>query len=423
METRITSRASRTDPVGPIARVAGAVFLLAATAVHFDAVPAPPALTYLLALIPLGMVILLPAATIRGLTISMQTVLMAGWIAMSATWSFDPERTAFLVRVETPMLIGFLIVAAALDEHDLMRWLLHAGRLVLAISVAATIAVPSTRSGIWFGDETLAGWHALFPHKNDMGPFLAMVFGIVLVVDRNPFTRSATLVVTAAMILGSQSVTAITTTLVLVAAFAWLQANRRVDDRVLSITVVSTIALAVGSAMGARAGLPIFLEATGKDPTFSGRTDIWAATARAVADKPWIGYGREGLFFSPPNDLSLELWREIGFRAPHAHNGVLDLLLQVGLIGLGLYVVLFVSTTLAALRSYRRGETFGIFSLMVLTSIFVASLSEPVFAGPYLSLLCLLRVVGLRLDRRAELSGLAQIAAHSPQQRFQDVPT
>jgi len=421
MVSSLVSRAASTDPVGPIARTAGAAFLVLATAVHFDAVPTPPSLTYLIALIPVGMFLLLPAATVRGLTISMQTILIAGWIALSSAWSFDPDRTSFLVRVETPMLLGFLLVAAALHERDVMRWLLQAGRLILLVSVLATIAIPSTRSGIWFGDETLAGWHALFPHKNDMGPFLAMVFGIVLVVDRRPLTRYGTLAVAGIMILGSQSVTAITTTMVLVAAWMWLQANRRVDDRLLAITVVSTVALAVGAAMGARAGLPLFLEATGKDPTFSGRTDIWSATAQAVADKPWIGYGREGLFFNPPNDLSLQLWREIGFRAPHAHNGALDLLLQVGIIGLGLYFVLFTSTATSAIRSYRRGEDFGVFALIVLTSIFVASLSEPVFAGPYLTMLCLLRVMGLRLDRRANLASLAHVAATAPQHRFEDV--
>lgn len=414
MVATFASRSDTADAVGPIARAAAAAFVVIGTLVAFEAVPVPPSATYLTALIPFGVLLLLPASTIRSLTVSMQPILIAGWIALSTAWSFDVERTTFLVRLEIPILLGFLIIAAVVHEVDLMRWMLQAVRAALAISVLATIAIPSTRSGIWFGEETLAGWHALFPHKNDMGPFLAMGFGIVLVVDRSVLIRIATLAVTAVMIVGSQSVTAITTTLVLVAVWMWLQANRRVDDRVLSITMVSTLALATGAAMGARAGLPIFLEATGKDPTFSGRTDIWAATAGAIGDRPWLGYGREGLFFSPPNDLSLELWREIGFRAPHAHNGALDLTLQVGVIGLGLWITLFASTVLSSVRSYRRGEEFGIFSLMILSSIFVASLSEPVFAGAYLAVLGLLRVVGLRLDRRAELHRLATTAASKP---------
>jgi O-antigen ligase len=401
----------RSEEIGPIAKYACLAFIVVGTLVNFEAIPNPPSVSYLASLVPFGVLLLVPASTVRNMTISMQPVLLAGWVALSTAWSFDPERTGFLVRLELPMVLGFVIVAAVLHEIDLMKFLLHAARVTLAISVLATILLPSTRSGIWFGDEVLAGWHGLFPHKNDMGPFLALTFGIVLAADHNRLTRLPTLAVTAVMVAGSQSVTALTTTLVLIAAYMWLRANRRVDDRLLAITVVSTLALATGAAMGARAGLPIFLEATGKDPTFSGRTHIWEAVIGAIGEKPWIGYGREGLFFSPPNDLSLELWREIGFRAPHSHNGLLDLVLQVGIIGLVLYGALFTSTVMSAVRSYRRHEDFGIFSLMVLASIAVASLSEPVFIGPYLALLSAIRIVGLRLDRQAELARLAAIAS------------
>ena len=338
------------------------------------------------------------------------------WIFLSSSWTEDVERTAFLVRLQLPLLLGFMIMGAVLSDRDVMSWLLRAGQFVLAISVAATIAIPSTREGALLNGEVLEGWHALFPHKNDLGPFLAIFFGIVIVADKNRWTRWPTLLITGLMLLGSQSITGLTSAMVAVAAFAWLRANERADDRVLSIAVVVTTVIAVAGALGARAGLPIFLEATGKDPTFSGRTDIWAAVWGAVVDRPVLGYGRGGLFFTPANDISIELWRQIGFRAPHAHNGVLDLTSQLGVIGLALFAALFLSTFRGAIHSYRRGEQFGSFALVFLATLTVASLSEPVFLGPYMSILAMLRIVSIRLDRVATLNELSEQAtpSHTP---------
>ena len=249
-----------------------------------------------------------------------------------------------------------------------------------------------------------------FPHKNDFGPFLALLIGVILVADQNRWTRWPTLVVSSIMLLGSQSITGLTSAMVAFATIAWLRANQRNDDRVMSIAVVVTSAIAIAGALGARAGFALILEATGKDPTFSGRTDIWAAVWGAVVDRPILGYGRGGLFFSPPNDISVELWREIGFRAPHAHNGVLDLVSQIGLVGLLLFGAVFLSTFRAAVHSYRRGELFGSFTLVFLATLAVSSLSEPVFLGPYTSILVMLRIVSIRLDRVETLRDLSEQA-------------
>ena len=405
-----TVRGVRTT-TDPIATFSCAFFLVIGVLLHFEAVPHPPFFAYATALIPPGVLILLRAEAVKTLTISVPPILLGVWIVLSGGWTEDVERTAFLVRLQLPLLLGFMIVGAVLSDRDVMKWLLRAGQFVLLVSVAATAALPSARAGALLNGEVLEGWHGLFPHKNDLGPFLAIFFGIVLVADRNKWTKWPTLLATSVMLLGSQSITGITAAMVAVAAMAWLRANRRNDDRVMSIAIVVTTVIAIAGALGARTGLTIFLEATGKDTTFSGRTDIWAAVWGAIVDRPILGYGRGGLFFEPANDISIELWRQIGFRAPHGHNGVLDLTSQIGVVGLALFGVVLMSTFFAGLRSYRRDELFGSFVLVFLATLVVASLSEPVFLGPYLSILAMLRVVTIRLDRVAKLNELVDEAA------------
>lgn len=402
------------EEAGPIAFTALVAFIIFGTLVHFDVFPTRPFMAYSAALLPVGALFLLKADTVRGLTISVPPILLGVWIFLSKSWSEDVERTTFLTQVEVPLLIGFMVVGAVLSERRIMTWMWRAGQLALGISVVATIAIPSSRAGVLLNGERLDGWHALFRHKNSLGPFLAMLVGLVLVVDRRPSSRWPTLGIIAVMLLGSQSITGITSALVGGATYAWLSANRRADDRSLSIAVALTTTLAVAGALGLRAGLSLLLQATGKDPTLSGRTEIWSSVWGAIGDRPLLGYGRGGLFFSPPNEISLELWREIGFRAPHAHNGVLDIASQLGLIGLVLFATIFLSTLRSAARSYRRGETFGSFTLVYMAIVTVTSLSEPVFLGPYLSVLVMLRIVHIRLDRASRLDDLASIASPKP---------
>ena len=391
---------------GPLAFVACAGFMVLGVLLHFEAVPHPPSAAYATALVPIGVLLLISRNALKTLTVSIPPIALGVWIFLSSSWTEDAERTAFLVRLQLPLLLGFMIMGAVLSDKDVMAWLLNAVRVVLVVTAVAVATIPSTRAGALLNGDLLEGWHGLFGHKNELGPFLAIGLGVVIVADKGRWSRWLSLVAIGVLLLGSQSVTGITAAMVAVAAHGWLRANERSDDRVLSIAVVATTVLAIIGALGARAGLSIFLEATGKDPTFSGRTDIWAAVSGAIADRPILGYGRGGLFFSPPNDISIELWRQIGFRAPHAHNGVLDVTSQIGLVGLGLFAIVFVSTLRAAIRSFRRKEQFGSFALVFMATLTVASLSEPVFLGPYFSLLAMLRILSIRLDRVATLNDL-----------------
>lgn len=81
----------------------------------------------------------------------------------------------------------------------------------------------------------------------------------------------------------------------------------------------------------------------GKDPTMSGRTKIWGAMLESVAQTPWLGFGRS-TFWAEGSALARQAGDSISYRylPPHGHNGYLDLMMDVGVIGLGLFLVSFV---------------------------------------------------------------------------------
>ena len=76
----------------------------------------------------------------------------------------------------------------------------------------------------------------------------------------------------------------------------------------------------------------LLLNSFNRDETLTGRIPLWAGVLEMIAQKPWLGYGY-GAFWTG-NGPSAIVWLIAGWKAPHAHNNLLDIWLQVGLLGL-----------------------------------------------------------------------------------------
>lgn len=97
------------------------------------------------------------------------------------------------------------------------------------------------------------------------------------------------------------------------------------------------------------------LGSIGGDPTLSGRTPMWTFMINKIHERPWLGYGRYA-FWAPATNHAVEvsitvtLIERSEFIVHHAHNGFIELLLDVGLIGFLPFLVSFMKTYLTALR-------------------------------------------------------------------------
>jgi len=99
----------------------------------------------------------------------------------------------------------------------------------------------------------------------------------------------------------------------------------------------------------------------GRDDTFSGRTAIWAAAIDVGSDKPLLGHGYRTFW-----TLGLTNRLLIG----NGHNSFLDLWLELGLVGLGLFIASLVTTGRRALQRLahtndRRGQLYIMFLLFL----------------------------------------------------------
>ena len=114
----------------------------------------------------------------------------------------------------------------------------------------------------------------------------------------------------------------------------------------------------------------------GKDPTLTGRTGVWTAVLRRIAERPHLGYGY-GAFWHDRFGPAMLIRRETHWDVPAAHNGWLEIVLQIGEVG-GALVAFYFALTVGALlkRLFARGD--GFWSVMYIGAFVVLSFSESV---------------------------------------------
>jgi len=82
--------------------------------------------------------------------------------------------------------------------------------------------------------------------------------------------------------------------------------------------------------------LPIILKLLNRDPTLTGRTDLWKAVLISIFKHPFLGYGY-GAFWLGLKGESANVVLAVKWAVPHAHNGFLDIWLSLGGVGLACF--------------------------------------------------------------------------------------
>ena len=139
-----------------------------------------------------------------------------------------------------------------------------------------------------------------------------------------------------------------------------------------------------------------------RDLTLTGRAKIWELAWLSVERNPLLGYGYNAYWWvSGDSYQTLALLR---YATPHAHNGFLDLTLQIGLIGAALFAVVWINSMFAALRFLRSSADAERWPVLFLSCLLLYSFTENGLMIPN-SLLWIMFVaatVGLSREMRRE---------------------
>jgi O-antigen ligase len=279
--------------------------------------------------------------------------LLSGLAVASGLWSADPVLNSRRGLILVGTTAFGVYIAARFSLKEQLRIL----SLTLAIAGLLSILMVAffPHYGIMPAGET-SGWRGIFPHKNPFGRIMALAALVFLVRARATVRHRLVLgfgFLTAMILtLLSQSVTAILVSVVLFITVPLLNAMRRsVKLTTTVLATVPTAILAVGIIVTLYEGTLFRL--VGKDSTLTGRTYLWSLVVEKIAARPILGYGIVG-FWQGMNGESESICRALGWIPPSAHNGILDLWLSLGAVGVSIFLIGYVlglSRAIQLLRS------------------------------------------------------------------------
>ena len=143
----------------------------------------------------------------------------------------------------------------------------------------------------------------------------------------------------------------------------------------MGIFALGGLALALGGAGDVANSL-------GRDATFSGRTEIWGALLPTVTN-PLIGTGFDSYWNSPNMLMFQSTMNSLGWYHAElynsAHNGYLDLFLNLGWIGIGLLAVILTTGYQRACKAFARNREVAALLLACIVSGMIYSSTEAGF--------------------------------------------
>jgi len=305
-------------------------------------------------------------------------LLLLGIAFASVFWSVAPEvtvrRSAALAGTT---LFGFYLA---------MRFSLSAQLRLLAcmlgisalLSLVFALALPTI-----YGPFSAEPWRGIYEGKNQLGVHMALgslVFLLIAMNDRRhswvAWTACALSVI---LLLLSNSMTSL---IIFVGLLILLPLYRVLRwDYTLSISFLIVAVLLGGSiALWLWSNQEAVLTALGRDVTMSQRTLLWAAVVDMIQERPWLGYGY-GAFWLDAAGMSSSIIMGLNLGSfPYAHNGILDLWLDLGLLGVSAFIVMFLIYSLRAVAWVRSTKTAeGLWPLAYTTFILLFNMTEGAF--------------------------------------------
>ncbi|HEX3472622.1 MAG TPA: O-antigen ligase family protein [Silvibacterium sp.] len=293
---------------------------------------------------------------VRDLVLSNKCFVLLLLLAVySVRWSADPPVT---LAKSIPLLLSAVIgldFARRFTILEQLRLIWMVLALVLVLGVIAQVFFPGFVPNLDY--EPGGAWNGIVTNKNTWARLIVLA-GIALLSRPQPTRRSKLVVailvgMVMALLVASHSAGGLlimSTMLVLFVGFRalrWPRAHLLLLSLAVAVVCIVGVTYAVQHADKSAAMV-------GKDANMTGRVPIWRESLRFVRKSPVWGYGYAA--FWSPNSRPGRLVREAiqWDNLPHAHNGYIDLALQLGGAGFVLYFAAYLIAMKRAVLLVRR---------------------------------------------------------------------
>lgn len=367
-------------------------------------------------------------------------IAVLGLAITSTTWSIAPDQTVLrLVSLFAFFLACLGFGLASWHPRRFQGVLLPPLMIILIGSLALGLISPSLVIEASDQYELKNSWHGLTHGKNELG----MIAGMSLIICTqislsNPERRTpavlAALSSLACLILSRSNTSLFAATLATLSMSA-LMLSRGLTVRLASRLVAVTGSLIVIYELAIQnlvPGLSVILSPitflTGKDTTFSSRTTIWAVVKEHIRHRPIFGTGYGAYWIGPLPESPSYIFLSVMWLYPtESHNGYLEIINDLGFVGLACLILFIYFYFRNALRLMRFDRAQGSMFIGLLIFELVINLSESdwfsrsnTFAIILLATVCMGRALvdhgagASRTTRRPSLGTGEPLALHEP---------
>ncbi|NMG07239.1 O-antigen ligase family protein [Brasilonema sp. UFV-L1] len=340
--------------------------------------------------------------TIVAVTQNITVCLLVGLCLLSFSWSEFPNYTLSIATEVLIMAFFGLYFAIRFSLKEQVQLLAVTLLIVCFLSVIFALVFPAV--GIHGAHEEYPGaWRGVYGQKNAFGSVMVLssLTFFALPKENSTLYKWFGFSFSLVLILLSTSKTSLVISFLLILVMMFYK-NFRWQGKIsiifidIGILILGCIALFVFS------NWIELITGLGRDPTLTGRTPLWGYGLSRLMERPLLGYGFAA-FFAPNSHYAVEAGYAVGTNwiAPNAHNGFLDISLDLGLIGLSLFFITYFIAFARALKlAYASEHPENVWPLAYLTYLALNNVTESSLMAQFSTNWMLFVVVVVTLNKK-----------------------
>lgn len=318
-------------------------------------------------------------------------------IIFSFSWSNNLGITLQKIIAFLGTLIFSIYFCIRYESKEHIEIIAYAILFIIIVSIGIAFIAPDY--GISY--ENNGAWQGAFNQKNVLGKIMtlgALVFLFYFADKKSVLNKTIALIgliSSLILIYLSQSKTAMLVVLLLsftIISAVFLQKSDKTTKVLFAIIIGALIIISCVIIIYLGEDL---LKSLNKDTTLTGRTELWSYSFNKIAERPLLGHGYASFWEKEKESPSYRAEYELGWDPPHAHNGFIDLTLELGFIGLIIILIQLFGIVLKACSYAKINKEFSslwplaMVSFIIFYNLTESSLMRPntIFIVIYISLL------------------------------------
>lgn len=331
--------------------------------------------------------------------------------------SLMSNEVEYSMRCSITMIVITCFSSHIANKYSLLEifgFVSSGSKWVTLLSIPASLLLPSGKDA--------KGWCGVLRYANWLGAYVGLASAFAYI---NTTLKSSNRLLSYFIVACSFYVVQMSTSgtgklviIILIAEVVWLSFMQKLSFKwsfpgILFFMAVSAYLMYWLTGGGVEY---IIVDKLGKDMTLTGRTEFWPQLIDKINASPFFGYGYGGFWqtWKGIDDPAFHISTKNGFRPPQAHNGFIEMGLQVGWFGLGLFALsYFRNLFLAVLYFSRTGKPESAAPIIFLTFLVIGNITaDRLFSPEYVWVYYVIFCVRINMEKPLSMKNVNPIIDH-----------